>query len=129
LPLTSMLSLSSWYMNHAIARVLTLLTQWTRRPWSLAALKAGMRIAIKMAIIAITTNSSISVNPVRNIRFFLFGILISNGVKALFFISFIFPVFLAKNHFDKPREKLACQCFLYIYYQITKMHRSSVVFR
>ncbi len=76
-------------MNHAIVRDLTLLTQWTLRPWSLAERKAGIRTAIKMAIIAITTNSSIKVNPVRNDSIsmeYLLLVQISNGVKALFFI-------------------------------------------
>lgn len=35
--------------------------QWTRRAWSLAALKVGIKIAMKTAIIAITTNNSIKV--------------------------------------------------------------------
>jgi len=37
--------------------------QWIRLAWSLAMFKAGIRIAISTAMMAITTNSSINVKP------------------------------------------------------------------
>jgi len=49
-------------MSHASDRVLTLLRQLILRACSLATRSAGIKIAISMAMIAITTNSSISVN-------------------------------------------------------------------
>lgn len=71
-PLTNLSSLSSLYISHASVSVLTLARQWIRRPWSLAALKAGTSIDISIAMIAITTSSSISVKAFFPIGFFPF---------------------------------------------------------
>jgi hypothetical protein len=47
-----------------MARLRTLLRQWMRLVWSLTLFKAGIRIPIRRAMIAITTNNSMSVKPV-----------------------------------------------------------------
>jgi hypothetical protein len=49
-----------------------LLRHTARLPCSLALLRAGTRIAISKAIIAITISNSISVNPAVIIQYFLF---------------------------------------------------------
>jgi hypothetical protein len=55
--------------------------QATARACSRTRCKAGINIAINRAIIAITTKSSISVNPVINLLLILLEIFLSNGVK------------------------------------------------
>ena len=56
---------SSQYIIHANARVFVLLRQTIRLPCSLARCKAGMRMAMRMAMMAMTTNSSMSVKPLQ----------------------------------------------------------------
>jgi hypothetical protein len=51
------------YIRAAVARFLILLIHWLFLAISLARLKTGNRIAARMAMMAITTNSSIKVKP------------------------------------------------------------------
>ncbi len=75
LPFTKWPSLSSVYISQAKTRFFRLWMQTARLPCSRALVKAGINIAINNAMMAITTKSSIKVNPVRKQR------LTSNGVN------------------------------------------------
>ena len=63
--LTILSLFSSEYINHAVVNCLRLFRQTARFPLSLARLRAGNNTAISSAIMAMTTNSSISVNALR----------------------------------------------------------------
>jgi len=100
-------SWSSAYILKASPNPPTCTLQTVFLACALAALRAGIRIANSSAIIAITTNNSIKVNPVRklqcrfrtsvspclsgNLPLFRLGILISNGVKAFCFFIMLPP--------------------------------------
>jgi hypothetical protein len=71
------------YIISAIASCFILLVQAALRAWSLALEKTGNRIAAKMAIMAITTSSSINVNPRLRIPFHLLSSLIFIDVEFL----------------------------------------------
>jgi hypothetical protein len=69
LPLTILQSLSSAYIVHASITCLRLPRQIERLPCSLTLCNAGINMAISTAMMAITTNNSIKVNPL--VRFMM----------------------------------------------------------